>query len=230
MCLLVCRVWVCVWVCVFVKLHITAQSGPVILVILCHSFWSSQGGGQCVCVCVCVCVFIKLHITAQSGPVIYSFYATGCNPPGGYLSCVFIKLHITTQSGPVILVILFVCVCVCVCVFIQFILDVRVVDVPAGVTQNFLRLPSAVLALIFLARRIQPSLSLVDREVKFCVPTNQSLSACWASFFLFYIPGIYCCEEKSQFVWLHRDSNSRPKQRQKVSRVTNWTTGATGCL
>ena len=132
------------------------------------------------CVCVCVCVFIKLHITAQSGPVIYSFYATGCNPPGGYLSCV--------------------CVCVCVCVFIQFILDVRVVDVPAGVTQNFLRLPSAVLALIFLARRIQPSLSLVDREVKFCVPTNQSLSACWASFFLFYIPGIYCCEEKSQFV------------------------------
>ena len=35
---------------------------------------------------VCVCVFIKLHITAQSGPVIYSFYATGCNPPGGYLS------------------------------------------------------------------------------------------------------------------------------------------------
>ena len=40
----------------------------------------------CVCVCVCVCVFIKLHITAQSGPVIYSFYATACNPPGGYLS------------------------------------------------------------------------------------------------------------------------------------------------
>ena len=44
-----------VCVCVFIKLHITAQSGPVILVILCHS---------------CVCVFIKLHITAQSGLVI----------------------------------------------------------------------------------------------------------------------------------------------------------------
>ena len=28
---------------------------------------------------------------------------------------------------------------------------------------------SAVLALIFLARRIQPFLSLVDREVEFCV-------------------------------------------------------------
>ena len=29
------RINVCV--CVFIKLHITAQSGPVILVILCHS-------------------------------------------------------------------------------------------------------------------------------------------------------------------------------------------------
>ena len=34
---------------------------------------------------------------------------------------------------------------------------------------GFLHLPSAVLALIFLARRIQPSLPLVDREVVFCV-------------------------------------------------------------
>ena len=63
------------------------------------------------------------------------------------------------------------------CVVIPFILDVRVVDGPAGVTQEeghsgFLHLPSAVLALIFLARRIQPFLSLVDREVEFCVPTN----------------------------------------------------------
>ena len=50
-------------------------------------------------------------------------------------------------------------------------------DVPAGVTQEeghteFLHLPSVVLALIFTARRIQPFLSLVDREVDFCVPTN----------------------------------------------------------
>ena len=50
-----------------------------------------------------------------------------------------------------------------------------------GVTQEeghteFLHLPSAVLALIFIARRIQPSLALVDREVEFCVPTNQSFS------------------------------------------------------
>ena len=61
-------------------------------------------------------------------------------------------------------------------------------DVPAGVTQEeghtgFLHLPSAVLALIFLARRIQPFLSLVDREVEFCVITNKSLS----TLFLFYL-------------------------------------------
>ena len=64
-------------------------------------------------------------------------------------------------------------------------------DVPAGVTQEegrtgFLHLPSAVIALIFLARRIQPFLSLVDREVEFCVLTNYSFSTCWAFFILFY--------------------------------------------
>ena len=40
-------VCVCVCVCVFIKLHITTQSGPVILVILCHS--------QCVCVYLLNC-------------------------------------------------------------------------------------------------------------------------------------------------------------------------------
>ena len=61
--------------------------------------------------------------------------------------------------------------CVCVCVYvIPFILDVRLVDAPAGVTQeeghtDFLQLPSGVLALVILAKSIQPSLSLVDREV-----------------------------------------------------------------
>ena len=65
----------------------------------------------------------------------------------------------------------------CVCVVIPFILDVRLVDVPAGVTQEegrtgFLHLPHVVLALIFIARRIQPFLSLVDREVEFRVLMN----------------------------------------------------------
>ena len=49
-------------------------------------------------------------------------------------------------------------------------------DVPAGVTQEegntgFSKHLSAVLALIFIARRIQSFLSLVDREVEFCVLT-----------------------------------------------------------
>ena len=49
-------------------------------------------------------------------------------------------------------------------------------DVPGGVTQEeghtefFIHL-SAVRALIFLAKRIQPFLSVVDREVEFCVLT-----------------------------------------------------------
>ena len=50
-------------------------------------------------------------------------------------------------------------------------------DAPAGVTQEeghrgFLYLPSAVLALTFIARRVQPFLSLVEREVELYVPTN----------------------------------------------------------
>ena len=50
-------------------------------------------------------------------------------------------------------------------------------DVPAGVTQEeghtgfLIHLLSAVRALIFLGRRIQPFVSLVDREVEFCVLT-----------------------------------------------------------
>ena len=65
---------------------------------------------------------------------------------------------------------------VCVCVFFLFILDVisSLLDVPAGVTQEeghtgfLIHLLSAVRALIFLGRRIQPFLSLVDREVEIC--------------------------------------------------------------
>ena len=59
---------------------------------------------------------------------------------------------------------------------IPFILDIRLVDVPAGVIKEeghtgFLHLPCAVLEWIFLARRIQPFLSLVEREFEFCVLT-----------------------------------------------------------
>ena len=63
---------------------------------------------------------------------------------------------------------------VCVCVFSSHpFWTSSSLDVPAGVTQEeghtgfLIHLPSAVRALIFVARRIQPFLSLVDREVEF---------------------------------------------------------------
>ena len=65
-------------------------------------------------------------------------------------------------------------------VVIPFILDVGLVDVSAGLTQEkgytgFLHLPSAVLAIIFIARRTQPSLSLVDVKSNFVYTrTNRS--------------------------------------------------------
>ena len=68
---------------------------------------------------------------------------------------------------------------VCVCVFSSHpFWTSSSLDVPAGVTQEedhtgfLIHLPSAVRALVFVARRIQPFLSLVDREVEFCVLTN----------------------------------------------------------
>ena len=69
---------------------------------------------------------------------------------------------------------LLVQVCVCVCVFSSHSFWTSI-DIPAGVTQGggntgfSIHLLSTVLVLIFLARRIQPLLSLVDREVEFCV-------------------------------------------------------------
>ena len=64
-------------------------------------------------------------------------------------------------------------VCVCVCVSSHSFWTSSSLDVPAGVTQEkghtgfLIHLLSAVRALIFLAGRIQPFLSLVDREVGF---------------------------------------------------------------
>ena len=61
---------------------------------------------------------------------------------------------------------------VCVCVFFPFILDIKFVGrTSRGHTGFLIHLLSAVRALNFLARRIQPFLSLVDREVDFCVLT-----------------------------------------------------------
>ena len=66
------------------------------------------------------------------------------------------------------------------------------VDVPAGVTQEqgntgiLIHLPSAVLALFFLVSRIQPFLSLVDREVDFYLLMIKSFSTCWSFYYYYY--------------------------------------------
>ena len=90
-------------------------------------------------------------------------------------------------------------------------------DVPAGVTQEeghtgfFIHLLPAVRALIFFARRIQPFLSLVDREVEFCVLTIQSFSTRWA--FLVLVFSFF--SEKNP---VYRDRTQVPT-RQKVTRL-----------
>ena len=65
-------------------------------------------------------------------------------------------------------------------------------DVPAGVTQEQVHIvfyhppfPSAVIGLIFLARRIQLFLSLVDREVEYCVCCCVCVCVCVCVCFFF---------------------------------------------
>ena len=79
--------------------------------------------------------------------------------------------------------------CVCVCVFSSHSFwTPSSLDVPAGVTQEeghtgfFIHLLSAVRALIFLARRIKPFLSLVDREVEFRSPPVGHFYFCFLVF------------------------------------------------
>ena len=83
---------------------------------------------------------------------------------------------------------MYVCICMYVCVCVLCFLPIhsghqvrwtyqpgshrRKVTQEEGHTGFLIHLPSAVRALIFVARRIQPFLSLVDREVEFCVLTN----------------------------------------------------------
>ena len=74
-----------------------------------------------------------------------------------------------------------------VCVFFPFILDVKSVGrTGRGHTGFLVRLPSAVHAFIFLARRIQPFLFLVDREVEICVLTIFNRSPLVGHLFIFY--------------------------------------------
>ena len=82
----------------------------------------------------------------------------------------------------------------CVCVFSSHpFWTSSSLDVPAGVTQEeghtgfLIHLPSAVRALIFVARRIQPFLSLVDREVEFLCTNELIVLHPLGILFLFFI-------------------------------------------
>ena len=79
-------------------------------------------------------------------------------------------------------------------------------EVPAGVTQEFsstFLLP--VLALIFLVRRIQSFLSLVDREVEFLRTNDLIVLHLLGIYFILFI---YLVGKKKNP--RYRDSNSRP--------------------
>ena len=93
-----------------------------------------------------------------------------------------------------------------------FVLDVGCVDVSAGVKQEeghtgFLHLPSAVLAFIYIARRIPPPLSLVDHEVEFL---------CTHEIILLHLLGIM---RGKISVRLTAPRFELTSQRQKVSRL-----------
>ena len=78
------------------------------------------------------------------------------------------------------------------CLLFPFILDIKFVGrISRGHTGGrshriFYPFLYAVRALIFLAR-IQPFLSLIDREVKFCVLTILSFFTRWAFTFIIFI-------------------------------------------
>ena len=85
-------------------------------------------------------------------------------------------------------------------------MDVRLVDAPAGVAQEeghtgfLIHLPPAVLALIVIARRIQPSsLSLIDRASQILC-THELIVLHLCMILLGFFKQKQKCKEKSQFV------------------------------
>ena len=107
----------------------------------------------------------SLHLQPLKMQLYVRLSSTACT-----YFCTIVLLYISSMHSPMN---------VCVCVFSSHpFWTSSSLDVPAGVTQEeghtgfLIHLPSAVRALIFVVRRIQHFLSLVDREVEFCVLTN----------------------------------------------------------
>ena len=97
------------------------------------------------------------------------------------------------------------CLCVwCVSVFFPLILDIKFVGRTSrghtggvkGHTGFFIQLPSAVRVLIFLARRIQPFLSLVDREVNFLCTNDLIVFHSLGIFFFFFSEKNNVCRDR----------------------------------
>ena len=119
------------------------------------------------CAARCCVIFylqsMKVYLHSPTGMVSRTFYVQHSVTKNILYSSI-IEMQIMQSSY-----------CVCVVFSSHSFWTSSSLDVPAGVTQEeghtgFLtHLLSAVRALIFLARRIQPFLSLVDREVEFCV-------------------------------------------------------------
>ena len=98
-----------------------------------------------------------------------------CRESAGTAPAVLKVVRVASVAFPGITMDQLMCVCVCVLSSHSFWTSSSL-DVPAGATQEeghtgFLIHLSAVRALISLARRIQPFLSLVDYEVESCVLT-----------------------------------------------------------
>ena len=104
------------------------------------------------------------------------------------------------------LILRYVCVCVWCVVSSHLFWTLSSLDVPAGVTQDFSsRCSFCGACLYFYRARIQPFLSLADREVKFCVLTIQSFSTCW-EFFIFTQYFYFLVRKNPSY----RDSNPPP--------------------
>ena len=120
--------------------------------------------------CAVMCNLINIHTYIKSFVILQPTVLI--SPLGWMLSrfrCVQSDLH---ENIPLSYTIQYVSVCVF-CVFCSHSFwTSSSLDVPAGVTQEeghigfFIHLTSAMRALIFIAKRIQPFLSLVDREVE----------------------------------------------------------------
>ena len=112
------------------------------------------------------------------------------------------------------MILITVCVFVCVCVLFPFILDIngRTSRGHTGAGRShriFIHFPSAVRASTFLARRIQPFLSLVDREVEFL---------CTCDLIVLHSLGILIYNFFSEKNLVYRDRTHVPTC-QKVTRL-----------